>query len=105
MNINFTNTEETTTAHFGANETQLCLYPAVIKFKIPGEDRVRKGGIAFVSKDRLHDYQQSECSLFFVCLFLCQKIDQLLQYVFITYFLQSLCLRRKSFRSCATDTD
>ena len=67
MNINFTNTEETTSAHFGANETQLALYPAVIKFKIQGEEKVRKGGIAFVSKDRLHDYQQSEF-LFLFCI-------------------------------------
>ena len=65
MNINFTTQEETTTAHFGANEVQLALYPAVIKFKIEGEANVRKGGIAFVSCDRLHDYQQSECDNYF----------------------------------------
>ena len=61
MNILFTNTEETTSGDFGQNQTQVALYPAVIKFMLPGENKVRKGGIAFVSKDRLHDFQQSKC--------------------------------------------
>ena len=54
------NVEETTTAHFSRNQVQLALYPVVVRFVLEGEDRVRKGALAFLSQDRLHDFQQVE---------------------------------------------
>ena len=60
MNINVAHQEQTTTAHYSGNVTQIALYPVVIKYKLPGESKVRKGAIAFLSEDRLHDFQQIE---------------------------------------------
>ena len=48
-NITVTNVEETTTAHFSRNQVQLALYPVVVRFVLEGEDRVRKGALAFLS--------------------------------------------------------
>ena len=60
QNIEVGHLEQTTTAHFSGNVTQVALYPVVIKYKLPGESKTRKGAIAFLSADRSHDYQQVE---------------------------------------------
>lgn len=66
QNLDIQHQEESTTAHYTANKVQCVLYPVVIKFKVEGDDTVRKGGIAFLSTDRLHDFQV--CRLFVVFL-------------------------------------
>ena len=60
QNISVTHQEETTTAHFTANVAAVACYPVIVKFKLPGEERSRKGGIVFLSADRKHDFQQIE---------------------------------------------
>ena len=58
QNISLTHQEETTTAHFSGNVTQIACFPVIVKFKLEGEDKPRKGGIVFLSEDRKHDFQQ-----------------------------------------------
>ena len=60
QNISVSHQEETTTAHFSGNVVQIACYPVIIKFQLPGEEKSRKGGIAFLSEDRKHDFQQIE---------------------------------------------
>ena len=58
QNISLTHQEETTTAHFSVNITQIACFPCIVKFKVEGEEKARKGGIVFLSEDRKHDHQQ-----------------------------------------------
>ena len=56
--------EETTTAHFSGNITQVACYPVLVKWQ--DKDGVdHKGGMIFLTSDLKHDHQQ-ECTYYFL---------------------------------------
>ena len=48
QNISLTHQEETTTAHLSVNIAQIACLPCIMKFKVEGEEKARKGGIVFL---------------------------------------------------------
>ena len=60
QNILLTHSEETTTSHYTANQVQLALFPVSVSFRLPGEEKPRKGGICYITSDRIHDFSQVE---------------------------------------------